>query len=237
MIKLIYKTTILTLLVCCTSLIAKAQIGYDYSQYDIGVAAGFDQVDGNAQTQPFSESIHFNFTFNYTPYTNFVLEAQFGKLTGGDSIKTISGRYFNNDFSAFIFRGQLQLGEVLDYSHSQFSNAVKNLYLSAGMGYIINYITKINRYSIQVPGLYSGGKNSSNELFIPLRLGYEFKIFNSFQQPSVKIDLGYQYNYVLGNGVDGFSGPKKDEAYTQMVIGVKFAFGGSIVSSKKQIHY
>ena len=80
------------MLVCCTSLIVKAQIGYDYSQYDVGIAAGFDQVYGNAQTQPISESIHFNFTFNYTPFTNFVFDAQFGKLTGGDSIKTIGDR-------------------------------------------------------------------------------------------------------------------------------------------------
>lgn len=237
MIKLIHKTTILTLLVCCTTLAARAQIGYDYSQYDVGVAGGFNQVYGNAQTQPFSQSVHINFTFNYTPYTNFVWEAQFGKLTGGDSVKTTSGRYFNNDFSAFIFRGQLQLGEIMDYSHSDFKNGAKNLYLSIGMGYIVNYITQINRYSIQVPGLFSGGKNSSNEVFIPLRLGYEFKIFNSYQQPSVKVDLGYEYNYVLGNGVDGFSAPKKDEAYTQLFIGVKFAVGGSIVSYKKQIHY
>ncbi len=237
MIKLIYKTTILTLLVCCTSLIARAQIGYDYSQYDVGVAAGFDQVYGNAQTQPFSESVHFNFTFNYTPFTNFVFDAQFGKLTGGDSIKTITGRYFSNNFSAYTFRGQLQLGEFMDYSHSQFKNAVKNLYLSAGVGYVINDITKINRNSIQVPGLVSGGQNSSNELFIPLRLGYEFKIFNQYQQPSVKVDLGYQYNYVLGDGLDGFNTPKHDEAYTQFFIGVKFAVGGSVLSYKKQIHY
>jgi hypothetical protein len=237
MIKLIYKTTILTLLVCCTALMAKAQIGYDYSQYDAGVAAGFNQVYGNAQTQPISESVHFNFTFNYTPFTNFVFEAQFGKLTGGDSIKTITGRYFNNNFSAYIFRGQLQLGEILDYSHSQFENAVKNLYLSVGAGYVINDITKINRNSIQVPGLVSGGQNSSNELFVPLRLGYEFKIFNTYQQPSVKVDLGYQYNYVFGDGLDGFNTPKHDEAYTQIFIGVKFAVGGSVVSYRKQIHY
>src|ERR1035437_5027602 len=103
MIKSITKTTILTLIVCCTTLITKAQIGYDFSHYEIGVAAGFDQVSGAAQTQTMTQSIHFNLTYNTTPYVNFVFEAQLGRLRGGDSLKTSTGRYFNNDFSAFIF--------------------------------------------------------------------------------------------------------------------------------------
>src|SRR5580693_8585953 len=135
MIKLISKTTILTFIVCFTAIIAKAQIGYDYSQYEAGVAVGFDQVSGNAQTQTTTQSIHFNFTYNYTPFTNFVFEVQIGRLRGGDSVTTSTGRYFNNDFSAYIFRGQLQFGEFLDYSNSPFNNAIKNLYVSAGAGY------------------------------------------------------------------------------------------------------
>jgi len=237
MIKLISKTAILTLVVCCSTLIAKAQLGYDYSQYEAGVAAGFDQVHGAAQTQPISQSIHFNFTYNYTPYTNFVFEVQLGRLTGGDSIATTTGRYFNNDFSAFIFRGQLQFGEFIDYSGSQFKNAIKNLYVSAGVGYIVNNITQINRYSIQFPGFYTGGQNSSNEPFIPLRIGYEFKVFNRYQQPAFKVDLGYQYNFVFGDGLDGFTTSNGDRAYTQFTVGVKFAIGGAITSYRKQIHF
>jgi len=236
MIKLILKTTILTLIVCFTTLIAKAQVGYDYSQYEAGVAVGFDQVSGNAQTQTTTQSIHFNFTYNYTPFTNFVFEVQIGKLTGGDSVTTSTGRYFNNDFSAYIFRGQLQFGEFLDYSNSPFNNAIKNLYVSAGAGYIINHITQISRISEQT-GAYTPGLNSSNEPFIPLRIGYEFKIFNKYQQPSTKIDVGYEYNLTFGDGLDGFSASKRQEIYTQFTIGLKFAIGGDIISYRKQIHY
>jgi len=237
MIKSITRTTILTLIVCLTTLITKAQIGYDFSHYEIGVAAGFDQVSGAAQTQTMTQSIHFNLTYNATPYTNFVFEAQLGRLTGGDSLHTSTGRYFNNDFSAFIFRGQLQFGEFLDYEHSAFKNAIKNFYVSAGAGYIVNHITQINRYSIQNPGLYTGGMNSSNEPFVPLRLGYEFKVYNQYQQPAFKVDLAYEYNLVFGDGVDGFTTAMHNEAYSQFIIGIKFAIGGDIVSYRKQIHY
>jgi hypothetical protein len=237
MIKLIYKTTILTLIACCTAFMAKAQIGFDYSQYEAGVAVGFNQVYGDAQTQTTTQSIHFNFTYNATPFTNFVLETQLGKLTGGDSLKTTSGRYFNNDFTSFIFRGQLQFGEFLDYSRSPFKNAIKNLYVSAGVGLVIDRITQVNRYSIQLPMVYTPGLDRTNEPFIPLRIGYEFKVYNKYDQPAFKVDLGYEYNLVLSDNLDGLVAGSHYDAYTQFTIGVKFAIGGAIVSYKKQIPY
>src|ERR1700761_264786 len=154
MIRTIQKTTLLIILFCSTVFMAKAQLGYNYSQYDVGTSAGFNRVYGDAETQKTTPSIQFNFTYNFTPYTNFVFEVQLGRLEGGDSVKTVSGRQFTNDFSAYVFRGQLQAGEIIDYSNSQVMNALKNLYVSAGIGYVVNHITNINRYSLQVPGFY-----------------------------------------------------------------------------------
>jgi len=201
------------------------------------VALGINQVSGDVATKTNTTSVHFNFTYNQTPYTNFVFEAQFGKLAGGDSLKSADGRQFNNNFSAFLFRGQLQLGEVFDYSNSPFKNALKNLYLSAGIGLVVNHITSINRYSNQTPPVYTPGVNNSNEPFIPLRLGYEFKIFNNYQQPSIKIDLGLQYNLVLSDNLDGYTAGNNNDAYVQATIGVKFAIGSGNISYRKQIQY
>ena len=238
MIKLIYKTTVLTMLVCCTSIIAKAQLGYDFSQYEGGVAVGINTVSGDAQTKITTESIHFNVTYNTTPFVNFVFETQLGKLRGGDSLKTSTGRYFNNDFTSFIFRGQLQFGEFLDYSNSQFNNAIKNLYLSLGVGLVINRIGQVNRYSInKTPQVYTPGITRSNEPFIPFKIGYEFKVFNKYQQPAFKVDLGYEYNLVLSDNLDGFTAGSHYEVYSQFIIGFKFALGGAITSYRKQIHY
>jgi len=237
MIKHITKTIIITLLVCCTTFIAKAQLGYNFSQYDIGVAAGFNSVYGDAETIKTTESIHFNFTYNQTPYTNFVLEVQLGRLEGGDSLTTKSGRQFTNDFSSYIFRGQLQMGEIIDYSRNPLLNAAKNFYISAGIGFVINHITTINRNSLQVPGYYTGGETNSQEPFLPLRIGYEFKLFNTYGQPSFKVDLGYQYNYVFGDELDGFKAGHRNDAYSQFTVGVKFAIGGGITSYRKQIPY
>ena len=237
MIKPICKTTLLTLLICCTAFIAKAQLGYNYSQFDVGTSVGFNQVYGDAAPQKTTASINFNFTFNATPYTNFVFEAQLGRLEGGNSLKTATGRQFTNDFSAYIFRGQLQFGEFLDYDHNSFLNAVKNFYVSAGVGYVVNNIKQINRNSILVPGTYTPGLDKSNEPFLPIRIGYEFKLFNKYEQPSFKVDVAYGVNFIGGDNLDGFTAGTHDDIYTQFSIGVKFAIGGGVTSYRKQIPY
>lgn len=237
MTKLIRKTILLTFVACFTTLIAKAQLGYDFSHYAIGFGAGFNQVYGDAETSPTTQSVQLNFTYNTTPFTNFVFEVQLGKLAGGDSLTTKSGRQFNNDFSAYILRGQLQLGEVIDYSSSTVANAFKNLYISAGAGFVVNHITNVSRFSHQIADFYTPGQNWSNEPFIPLRIGYEFKIFNKYNQPAMMIDLAYGYNYVFGDDLDGFVIGKRTDVYTQYSIGLKFAIGGDIVSYRKAINY
>lgn len=237
MIKLITRISILTFIVCCATLMAKAQLGYNFSHYDIGTSVGFNSVNGDAQTTTTTASINFNFTFNYTPYTNFVLEAQLGKLAGGD-INTVTQRKFNNDFTAFIFRGQLQIGELIDYERSPFMNAVKGFYVSAGVGMVANNITYINGVPNQIPGSTAVFINKTKTPFLPFRVGYEFKMYNKYKMPSVKFDLGYGYNYILGDDLDGYTIVKgHHDVYTQFTLGVKFAITGDVTSYRKQITY
>jgi len=91
--------------------------------------------------------------------------------------------------------------------------------------------------TIQIPGYYTPGLINSNEPFIPFRIGYEFKIFNEYEQANIKIDLAYQYNMVFGDNVDGFTAGNNNDVYVQYTIGVKFAIGSGNTSYKKQIPY
>jgi hypothetical protein len=236
MMKFILKKTFLTLLVCSVSFIARAQIGYGFSHYDAGFGAGINKVYGDELPSKNTPSLNITFTYNQTPFTNFVFEAQFGRMAGGDSLVS-PGRQFTSNFSAFIFRGQLQLGELIDYSKSPVINGIKNLYLSAGIGYAVTHITSISRYSAQIPGLYTGGQNDAQQPFLPLRIGYEFKIFNRYDQPAIKVDLAYNYNFIFGDELDGYNYGKYNDTYSQFSIGLKFAIGSEVVSYRKQIIY
>ena len=235
--KYFFKLSVLLLVGCFMTIAAKAQLGFNYSVYDVGFAGGINRVYGDAETFTSTPSVHFNFNYNVSPFVNYVFELQMGQLKGGDSLATASGRQFANSFTSIMIRGQIQGGEVLDYSDSKFNNVLKNLYLSTGVGFVVNHITSINRYSILIPGYYTPGTNNSNEILIPARVGYEFKVFNQYGQPSFKIDLGYQYNFIMGDNLDGFEVGNKHDAYSQITLGFKFAIGSEITSYRKQIHY
>jgi hypothetical protein len=229
------KKIVLTAAICFMAFISKAQLGNNYSLYDIGAAGTINTVSGDAITKTTTIAGTFTFSYNQTPFLNYIFEAQGGKLEGGSAAGDYFGRQFSNSFVAFDARAQVQAGEIIDYANSAFANGIKNFYLSTGVGYIVNHV-KTNRYSVQDPGFYTPGLDNSYAVFIPLRFGYEFKIFNSVGEPSVKIDLGYQLNFLMSDELDGFNVGHNNDAFSQVSIGVKFAIAGKS-SYKKQIYY
>jgi hypothetical protein len=216
---------------CFTTLISKAQSGDNYAQYDIGLAGSYNSVTSDAQTAKSTITPALTFSYNQTPFINYILEIQAGKLEGGDSTKDALGRQFVNNFAAFYFRAQLQMGEIIDYAQSPAANAFKNFYVSSGIGYLINHMTNIHQASLTMPVVYN-----STEIVIPLRVGYEFKIFNDYGEPRFRIDIAYQKNFVLGDELDGFVVNKNNDAYSQITIGLKYSLG-SWASYRKQIQY
>ncbi|MET3981108.1 hypothetical protein ABIB62_003626 [Mucilaginibacter sp. UYP25] len=237
MIKLLTKTIFFTLLLSAITTISKAQIGYDYAQYDVGFGGTINQLYGDTEGKLKSTPSAFvNFNYNQSPYLNYLIEIQTGKLEGGDKLTTLSGRYFKNNFTAILFRAQLQAGEIMDYSNGGVANALKGLYVSTGLGYILNDIhdDNINRASNTDPQFFTPGLNKSNELYIPIRLGYEIKFFNQYNQPSFKVDLAYQFNNDFTDNMDGFTAGKSKDKLVQYSIGLKFALG-DVTSYRKSV--
>jgi hypothetical protein len=235
MVKLIARATFLTLIICFSVIVSKAQIGAEFALFDVGASAGINQFYGDVSTTKSSQAFSFNINFNQTPFVNYILEGQFGKLSGGTP-NDYSGREFSTDYQYYAFRVQFQLGEVIDYSQSDFANSMKNLYAGAGVGFIYGKVTSISRYSPHFPGYYVPGDDKSNQTFLPLRVGYEFKIFNQYLQPSIKIDIGYQYSYIFGDEIDGYRTGNYNDSFSQFTIGIKFAVG-VIGSYRKEINY
>ena len=238
MIKFLSKTTFLTMLVCCLTLLAKAQVGYNYSKVDLGTSLNFNSVQGDA-TKKLTSSYGFNITYHATPYWNFVLETQLGTLQGGnialDGNNQPFSRYFKSNFTSFELREQLQFGEIIDYSDNNFYNAIKNFYSSIGVGVLINQATHKDLNNQSNPN--SLITTNTNEMFIPLRVGYEFKIFNDYDQPYIKVDLGLQVNAMFSDYLDGYAYGSTTDFKLQETIGVKFAIGAGNISYRKQVSY
>lgn len=226
------KKLILLLVFALSAIVVKAQVGYNYKSFAIGLDVGYERGYTNLAKQfdHFGESI--NFIYNYSPYIPVAAELQFGTLSGGGLDPKIDkdGRMYTNHFEAFVLHGDFGLGEVIDYSESDLLNIVKNIYFGSGAGIVFNSNT-VQRNSIYVPSYVFPGNNSSINIIIPLRFGYEFKIYNEYQEPYMAIDLGYVHNVVFGEGLDGYDDPSKkfknnaSNQYRQITIGVKFSFG------------
>jgi hypothetical protein len=150
---------------------------------------------------------------------------------------------YTNHFEGLILHGDFQLGEVVDYTESYFMSAIKGFYIGSGGGIIFNSNTvqRTNVILSNGPSTYVfPGSNSSINLTIPLRIGYEFKLFNEYEEPWMAINIGYVHNLVFGEGLDGYDDPSskfKNNAtnqYRQIVVGVRFNFG-NVTSYNKVI--
>ncbi len=149
------------------------------------------------------------------------------------------GRFYINNYKAFILHADFQLGAGIDYSDSWFLNIVKNFYGGTGLGVISNTNT-VQRTSVVDPTYVFPGTNSSIDLMVPIRVGYEFKIYDNYNEPGMAIDIGYIHTFAFGEGLDGYNDPSSKfknnslDQYRQIAIVFKYFFG-RVVSYNKLI--
>jgi hypothetical protein len=216
--------------------IVNAQIGYNYKEFAIGLDINYERgfTNVNKQYNHVGESI--NFIYNYSPYVPITAELQFGTLSGGGLTPDLDkyGRQYTNQYEALYLHGDLMLGELVDYSESYFMGAIKGFYFGSGIGFVFNNNTVQRTNVLPQNGpldyVFPGSDHSIN-IAVPLRFGYEFKIYNPYEEPYMAIDIGYTHNLVFGEGLDGYDDPSnkfKNNAtnqYRMITVGVKFSFG------------
>jgi hypothetical protein len=238
------KKYFLLFVLVCASVMAKAQSGYNYYEWGAGFGASYGRGFDDLNRQVWHPGGSLNLTYNYSPYVPMSVELQFGTLEGGGRTpdKDEFGRYSKNNYKAFVFHADLQMGEIIDYDNNGFLNAIKNLYIGTGIGAISNSMKDIQRTNIY---LYNGpatyvfpGKNKSVNLMVPLRLGYEFKIFDDYDQVGYTITLGYQHSYTFGEGLDGYNDNTQKfknnapDQFAMFTIGFKYNFGNTVSYTK-----
>jgi len=236
------KKYLLLVAILFATLQATAQLGYNYYQFGIGTGINYVRASTSVQSPKNHLASDLTFTYNYSPYIPITAELQFGTLSGGglppnqDSL----GRKYSNSYEALVVHVDYTLGEVIDYSTNDFLNVIKNFYFGSGVGVVFNNNTTQRISSVSTNGVpnYFPGKDNSTNLLIPLRLGYDFKIFNVYEQPSIAIDVGYVQNLLFGEGLDGYDSRKSNfqnsptNQYRQFTISIKYFFGQSTAYHK-----
>ncbi|MBD1393632.1 hypothetical protein [Mucilaginibacter glaciei] len=220
-----------------TAFAANAQ--YTYNTFGLGV--GFSSVKGytNVKRNYDEKAYNLNFIYNYSPYVPVAAEIQFGKLTGGGLTvdRDPYRRQYSNNYKAVILHADIYAGEVMDYEDSFFKNFLKNFFVGTGLGLIANNLT-VQRTSLDDPNYVFPGDNSGVNIMIPLRAGYEIRLYGAYDQPFVGLILGYNHNIVFGEGLDGYDDPSskfKNNAlsqYRQITVGLRVNFGNEVSYSK-----
>ena len=219
----------------------KAQSGYNYQEWGVGGGVSWERGYTNVTTQYSHPAFNLNVVYNYNPYLPVEAEIQIGQLSGGglSPKQDPYGRVYTNSYKAIIFHADFQLGAGIDYSDDWFLNIVKDFYIGSGFGFISN-TNKVQRYSIYEASYRFPGVDNSVDLMIPVRFGYEFKIFDDYNEPAFAIDLGYIHTVAFGEGLDGYNDPSSKfknnalDQYRQFNITFKYYFG-RVVSFNKLI--
>lgn len=233
------KKYILFFVALIAAITVKAQSGYNYYEWGIGGDASYERGYTNITQQNSHIGFNGNIIYNYNPYLPIEAEFQTGQLSGGGPLPKQDpyGRQYVNNYKAVILHADVQLGATIDYSGSWILNIVKNFYAGTGIG-LINNSNVVQRTSIYEPSYVFPGKDNSLDFMVPLRFGYEFKIWDSYNQPSMAIDIGYIHNLAFGEGLDGYDDPEskfKNNAtnqYRQITIGFKYYFGTTVAFNK-----
>lgn len=233
------KKYILFFFVTLAALTVKAQAGYNYYEFGVGAEVSWIRGYTNITKQFDHPAVAFKFIYNYNPYLPIEAEIQKGTLSGGGNSKADDpyGRHYTNNYFAVLVHADVHLGAAIDYEDNGFLGALKNFYLGTGFG-IISNSNSVQRYSIYDPNYKFPGTDSSISPVIPIRFGYEFKIYDYYDQPAFAIDLGYIHSFAFGEGLDGYNDdPKKFknnaiDQYRQFTLGVKYFFGNTTSYNK-----
>jgi len=225
------KKLLLSVFVLALALSGKSQ-SYNYSTFGLGVYYNAlypyaDLASGN-NTSGVSVVGYYNLSLNLP----VGLEFQTGELSGGGVLTDLHGREYKNKYKALIARGDIFLGQIIDYGYSGPIRYLKDFYAGTGIGVISNNMAFIQRVQPKT-GYVFPGKDKSLNLMVPIRFGYELKINNSYGEPFIGINVGYVMNITWGEGLDGYGDSSKDfknnvpDLYRQIVVGVKVNFGPS----------
>lgn len=227
-------TSLLALLFCLN---VAAQS--NFYKMTVGAGAGVTQSFADLAKHDFGLAGYGTFDYNFTPFISFGAEGQMGEINGGDVNTDPNNRQFINRYKAFSLNGKLSLGALINYERNGFSNVIKGLYLGAGAGLILNEMRFVMREKLNDPSGYEfPGKDSSKDLMIPLNLGINFNFLNHDGYYRYGININFQSNITLGEGLDGYDdSPAKfnsgrPDVYNYLSLGLRYHFGSLGLSTK-----
>ncbi|WP_256009589.1 hypothetical protein [Desertivirga xinjiangensis] len=221
------KIYLLIIIGCLFALNVSGQ--YNYYRLSAGVGLGVNTAFTDLEKTRYNQSIIGNLDYNLTPFVSAGLEVQKGTLSGGDKELDPHGRFFKNSYMAFTVNGKAQLGQFVDFESSNFLYAVRGLYVGTGVGIIQNKMTDNVRQ--RADGHIFTGDDKSSNIAIPINTGINFNILDRWGYTRYILNLNYQMNVTIGEGLDGYNDSaakfknQYPDFYSVFSAGIKICFG------------
>ncbi|WP_256010823.1 hypothetical protein [Desertivirga xinjiangensis] len=203
---------------------------YNYYRLSAGVGLGINTAFADLEKTRSNQTIIGNLDYHLTPFTSIGFELQKGTLSGGDSINDPHLRFFKNSYMAFTVNGKAQLGQFVDFESSNLLYAIRGLYVGTGVGIIKNKMTENVRIRSTDNHVFAGDDVSSN-IVVPINTGINFNILDRWGYTRYILNLNYQMNVTMGEGLDGYNDSaakfknQYPDFYSVFSAGIKICFG------------
>jgi len=206
----------------------------NYFKMSYGFGGGMNKSYTDVYEGDYGKIVYDVFDYHITPFLTIGLEGQYGRIKGGIAVKDPSGRWFVNKYTALTANLKLMLGELVNYRQGGLLYNMRGIYVGFGLGAINNNISNIARYPPQASGSDRqpyGGEDKSTNLLLPINLGFNYYIKDSYGYMRYVINVNAQSNFTFGEGLDGYNESRLSanntypDMYNSITVGFRYMFG------------
>lgn len=199
---------------------------YPYSNWTVGVGAGYSQIYGNLDHTNSEPVIRLDVQRNANPWVCLDFELQRGALSDYESKNHwTNGLSVYNTFTGFDVNGRISLGEFFNAPSSFLAKTIFGLYVGIGIGYMQNNVSDItlkfkssDKLTITDYNTSNIETNSSN-FYLPFIAG-----FNLHLTRRCMFNINYEFSYAFSDYLDGynFQKPTANNNYNDMFSVLSF---------------
>ncbi|MBK0383752.1 hypothetical protein I5M32_12355 [Pedobacter sp. SD-b] len=170
--------------------------------------------------------------YYFTPFITAGLEYNQVQLKGGTDKYN---RAFVSKFSSIEIRGNVAVGQFIDFSYSPFLYAIRNVNAGFGIGFIGGSNNVADFGSGTFPSRQHpndlGKSKFSGVVSFPASIGYNLNIYDAYQETRFVIGFNYKMDFTLSDDIDGYADDprifnnKNNDVYTTLGVSVKYLFG------------
>ncbi|MCX2453050.1 hypothetical protein OQX61_17370 [Pedobacter sp. PLR] len=223
----------------CLSLLTFIHAKSQSNFYKISAGGGFGLTQSFTDVKKHDFGLAGNAVLDYyfTPFISLGLEGQMGEINGGDARNDPYGRQFINSYKAVNLNTKFALGSLIDYNPGSFANNIKGLYFGTGLGVVMNSVSNVRKSTLEQEKPFPG-KNESSDMVVPLNLGINFYFADRSGYTRYLLNLNYQSNLTMGEGLDGYDDSSvkfktgNPDIYTFFSVGFRYQFGSIGLTNK-----